>query len=173
MTTDDKRALLLAFVEWADDNLVECASLEDDESTPRLPEERDVAAFLAQLEPLHNLQQLPVPRKAGRWCEKCQACTRHLEHHTWKCDDCGTAQSTDKFAHVKVTEVVGRMFDGGRTGNYIRVCLDPSQPDAPQCVDIDNAIPDEAKLVGQYGPRGRFRVKVEFWPEPQDNAKAP
>jgi hypothetical protein len=46
--SDDKRALLLAFVEWCGDHLVECPSLEDDESSPRLPEDKDVVAFLAQ-----------------------------------------------------------------------------------------------------------------------------
>ena len=64
---------------------------------------------------------------------------------------------------VKVSEVVGCLYDEGDGHTMIRV--DEGEP-----IDVDSLFPDEASVewtgTAWKGKRGRFVVTVEFTPDP-------
>lgn len=66
----------------------------------------------------------------------------------------------DEPPHVEVTEIVGRF----RKYDHCAIVVD--RPDGVTgYLKLEDALPDEATTREHEGPRGRFRITVEFWPE--------
>jgi hypothetical protein len=151
--TDDKRALLLAFVEWTD-------------SKDGIPEpcEYSVDAFLAQA--TFPVQDLPSPPATV------STSSQSSEEGQVR-PGCFGVSPVPIAPHVKVTEVIGHAeWSRTRHGSedfYIlgehesAYGLDLMLPDETLPPRLDNRSLD----MERPGPRGRFRVTVEFWPEEQ------
>jgi hypothetical protein len=65
--------------------------------------------------------------------------------------------------HVEVTEVVGCFR------KYDNCAIAVDRPDGVTgYVVLEDVLPDQATTPEREGPRGRYRVTVEFWPEDKE-----
>lgn len=148
MTTD--RDLLLAFVEWQH-------KWDTNRRSPVTKyEEVCLDAFLARRESLQNMQQLDSPAAAVS-----------TDGESLRMADAAAVASILAPApHVKVTEVEGRAEWEGEDfciigphidGHYLCTMV----PDEA----MQRRLPNGSIETGADGPRGRWRVTCEFWPE--------
>ena len=133
----DARALLLAFVEWQH-------RWDTNKSTPPTEYEKVcLNAFLA------SLPSIPAGvATSSQSGEDGQAGPGFYG-----------ASPAPVAPHVKVTEVVGQYLDDSKTGYVLDLCdVFP--------VALCDMIPEPAKRgPKEMGPRGRFHIVCEFWPE--------
>jgi hypothetical protein len=176
MTTDDRRALLLAFVEWY--------SKLDYANDGGCPDADHAIAFLAQHEGERPQTGGPIPLCADlvvvfddktaekRSDEEITELTRRLaevagpygyDRHLWGTREQVMAafrrQVESPVPHVKVTEVVGRLEES------MVPALDWTIRTNSDEIDIRDLSPHPAAGLPLLCPRGRFRITVEFWPE--------